>query len=231
MTSPFEETDFVDRDVETGRAARMSPAGAPPTAGSPVTTRPPTREELEVKVGETQSRIAELKRAQEELERQRSALEEARRRRVEFEAGRTETTGHLTRGIGLLEKAEFEARRDAEQLAKTLAGFREALARIESINEKAWTTETWSNELTRALTSIENARMEYNAARLKWTLLDDSAAPKGEASSAASADDPLGGLTRRPLGELCRVGLALTWPLAVVGLAGLITFCVLLLRQ
>jgi len=209
----------------------MSPAGAPPIAGSPVPTRPPTREELEVQVGETQSRIAELKRAQEELERQRSALEEARRRRVEFEVGRTETTGHLTRGIGLLEKAEFEARRDAEQLAKTLSGFREALARIESINEKAWTTETWSNELTRALTSIENARMEYNAARLKWTLLDDSAAPKGEASAAASADDPLSGWTRRPLRELCRVGLALTWPLAVVGVIALITFCVLLLRQ
>ena len=231
MTSPFEETDFVDRDVETGRSARMSAAGASPMPGAPVTSRPPTREELEVKVGETQSRIAELKRAQEELERQRSALEEARRRRAEFEAGRTETTEHLTRGIGLLEKAEFEARRDAEQLAKTLAGFREALARIETINEKAWTTESWGNELTRALTSIENGRMEYNAARLKWTILDDSAASKGEASSAASADDPLTGLTRRPLGELCRVGLALTWPLALVGLIALITFCVLLLRR
>ncbi len=230
MTSPFEETDFVDRDVEAGRTARATVAGAMSPAASPLANRPPTREELEAKVGETQSRIAELKRAQEELERQRSALEDARRRRAELEAGRTETTTHLTRGIGLLEQAEFEARRNAEQLGKTLAGFREALARVQAINESAWTTESWSNELTRALTHIENARMEWNAARLKWTILDGTATDRDTSTDPADAD-PLGRWTKLSLGELCRVGLALTWPLALVALAGLAAFCVLLLNR
>jgi hypothetical protein len=231
MTSPFEETDFVDRDVEAGRAKRTSAAGSPPTVASPVTTRPLTREELEVKAGETQSRIAELKRAQEELERERAVLEEARRRRSEFEAGRSEMTTHLTRGIELLEKVEFTARRDAEQMAKTLAGFREALSKVQAINENAWTTENWSSELTRALTSIENARMEWNAARLKWTLLDGSAASDRHAAPPVPPGHPLTRLTDHAFGELCRVGLALTWPLALVALAGVVAFCLLLLRR
>src|SRR4029079_13521246 len=61
-------------------------------------SRPPSREEIEAKVSDAHSKLAELKRAQEQLERERAGLEEARRRRAEFQNGGEEMTRHLTRG-------------------------------------------------------------------------------------------------------------------------------------
>ena len=68
MASEFDETDFVDGDFQ---AARKSPVTAALSGGS---GRPPTREELDSRVTETQQRLMELKRAQEELERERATL-------------------------------------------------------------------------------------------------------------------------------------------------------------
>jgi hypothetical protein len=224
MSSPFDETDFIDRELQVHPAARAA-ANAPVTP-APIAPRPPTREELEARVGETQSRIAELKRAQEELERERAKLDEARRRRAEFETGRAETLQQLTRGLGLLEQAEFNARRDAEQLAKTLVGFRDALAKVQAIQEQSWTQENWNTELTRALTHIENARMEWNAARLKWPVLDGVAAAD---PAGAKAGQPRSGWPDAQ--SLWKTGLALTWPLAVAVLLGVIVLAALLLRH
>src|SRR6266536_5319425 len=166
MASEFDESDFVDGDIQ---AARKSPFAAPQPGGA---GRPPTREELDSRVTETQQRLIELKRAQEELERERAALEEARRRRAEFHTGREEMIQSLTRGVGFLEEAEFNARRDAEQMSRTLGELRGALTKVQSIHEETWTQENYNMELTRALTVIDNARMEWNAARLKWAMLN-----------------------------------------------------------
>ncbi len=38
---------------------------------------------------------------------------------------------HLTRGIGLLEEAELNSRRDTEQMARTLAEFRQAVQKVQ----------------------------------------------------------------------------------------------------
>ena len=139
---------------------------------------------MDRKVVEAQQKLAELKRAQEELERERAALEEMRRRQIEFQTGRQEMIHNLTRGLGLLEEAEFNARRDAEQMVKTLADFRDALAKVQAIHDETWTKENFSIELTRALTAIENARMEWNSARLKLPVLAGETAQKPEAEAA-----------------------------------------------
>jgi chromosome segregation ATPase len=215
MASHFDESDFVDGDFQTAKV----PPPAPSAASASHPRRPPTREELDGQVGETQQRLGELKRQQLELERERAALEEARRRRIEFQTGREEMLQHLSRGVGLLEEAEFAARRDAEQMAKTLAGLRDVLAKVQAIHEETWTQENWNLELTRALTAIENARMEWNGARLKWALLDgsiSSADPRKEAAPSMLA--LLEGGNYR---QLCKLGLALTWPIVLLGLVGL----------
>lgn len=230
MTAPFDETDFVDRDLQAGQTARATPSALLPAAHAAIASRPPTREELEAKVGETHNRIEELRRAQEELERERAALEEARRRRQEFETGRVEMQQHLARGVGLLEKAEFDARREAEQMAKTLAGFRDALAKVEAIQEASWTQANWNTELTRALTTLENARMEWNSARLKWTLLNGEAAPGLEGPLGAEAQ-PADQLAKLGFWGLCKVGLGLTWPLAVVAAVALGVLVAILVRR
>jgi hypothetical protein len=224
MSAPFDEADFYDGDLQSQPPGRSPVPGPPPVAG-----RPPTQAELEAKLGQAQSKIAELRRVQEELERERAALEDARRRRQEFEHGRAEMLQHLTRGIGLLEKAEFEARRDAEQMSKTLDGFRQALTQVEAIRDQNWTEENWQGELTKALTTLENARMEWNGARLKWNVLEGGTLPTGAIPPTGSlATDALG---QKSFWQLCRLGLALTWPVALLGLLAFLALVVHLARN
>jgi hypothetical protein len=229
MSSPLDDSDFVDRDYLASQPAPSSAATLPSGTGVNATPamppgRPPNREELEARLTERHQQLAELRRRQEAIERERVALEEARRRQAEFETGRPEITQHLTRGIELLEQAEFRARREAEQMAKSLAGLRDALSQVQAIRGEAWTPENWQTELTRALTTIENARMEWNSARLKWSVLNDPSpnpggGPATEAGGALPAWPPGAGL-----GQWFKLGFALTWPVAVVGLlaAGLL---------
>jgi hypothetical protein len=225
MSGEYDATEFVDTDFQehkSGGAASAAPAGGGASGGS----RPPSREEVEAKITNAQKQLAELKRAQEGLERERAALEETRRRQAEFQTGRQEMITHLTRGLGLLEEAEFAARRDAEQMSRTLGDFRDALGKLQAIHEESWGKESFGIELTRALTTIENARMEWNSARLKFPVLA-SATGKTDADAAAAAPEAPA-LAQLSMSQLCRLGLALTWPLAVVGLLGFLA--ILLLR-
>ena len=116
-------------------------------------------------------------------------------------------------------------------MSKTLAELRAALAKIESIHEDIRTQENYPVELTKALTALENARMEWNSARLKWPLLSGNS--PGAKSGQDSDPSPLGNswLTARSFGGLCKLGLALTWPLVVVALLALAIFVVLLQRR
>src|ERR1700733_13319917 len=103
MSGEYDATEFVDSDFEAAhKAAYTGSVSAAPSAS----VRAPTREEVDSKMGETQAKLAELKRIQEELERERAGLEETRRRQMEFQTGRQETIQNLTRGVGLLEEAE-----------------------------------------------------------------------------------------------------------------------------
>ena len=211
MASEYDATEFVDTDFQTRKSSQSAMSAL---AGA--MQRAPTREEVDLKVADAQQKLAELKRAQDELERERSALEELRRRQNEFQTGRQEMIHNLTRGLGLLEEAEFNSRRDAEQMAKSLADLREGLARVEAVHEEAWTKETFNVELTKALTAIENARMEWNGARLKFPVL--SAAPKEASAETGAEASAAVSFAGKNFAELCKLGLALTWPLALVAL-------------
>lgn len=216
MPSDFDQSEFVDSDVLT--TAR--PAVRPVTMSESTASRPPSREELDLRVSDAQQQLAELKRKQDELERERAALEEARRRRVELQTGREEMLHHLARGLVLLEEAELKSRRDAEQMAKSLVGLRESLDKVRAISEEAWSAEAYNVELTRALTAIENARMEWNSARLKWSVLDGALAAAPASGPAGPAKIQGHFLGAQSFGELCRLGFALTWPVAVAVLVG-----------
>jgi chromosome segregation ATPase len=205
----YDPTDFVDNDFQTHKTPHTT------VTASGGGHRAPTREEVDTRVVEAQQKLAELKRAQEELERERAGLEETRRRRRELETGRQELVHSLTRGLGLLEEAEFAVRRDAEQMGKTLEDLRDALHKVEAIHEESWTKDNFEVELTRALTALENARMEWNSARLKFTVLSSQTAENAETPAAADASEhPLLSGNHSFFG-LCRIGLALTWPLTV----------------
>ena len=215
MAGEYDSTEFIDSDFTAHKSSSA-----------------PTRDDTDRRVVEAQQKLTELKRAQEELERERSGLEELRRRQTEFHTGRQEIIQNLTRGLGLLEEAEFTARRDAEQMAKTLEDFRTALAKVQAIRDEAWTKETFQIELTRALTIIEHARMEWNSARLKISALagetKNAAAALDKNSSSAATTTSLADLG---FGQLCKIGLAFTWPLLLVALVALGVFIAILARK
>ena len=215
MAGEYDSTEFIDTDF----TAQKSPFAAP------------TRDDVDRKVVEAQQKLFELKRAQEELERERAGLEELRRRQGEFQTGRQEIVQQLTRGLGLLEEAEFAARRDAEQMVKTVGDFRAALAKVQAIHDEAWTKENFQIELTRALTTIENARMEWNSARLKLPVLAGENKPVAAVGKNSETVSAVPTLTDLSFGQLCKIGLAMTWPLLLVALGALGIFIAILARK
>ena len=223
----LEGTDFVDTDLRTagGSSPRLATAGQPVSSGA---GRAPTREELDSQLTATQQDLAKLREAQEQLERAKAAIEEMRRRRAEFQTGREEMLQNLLRGVALLEQAEMNLRRDAVQMGRTLEGLRGALGNVQSLNEQAWTDTTWETELARALAAIENARMEWNQARLAWPVLEGGTSAPGQSAPAASAVSPLAGLSAA---QLARLGLAFNWPVALLGLGVLVLALVLALKR
>ena len=78
-------------------------------------------------------------------------------------------------------------------------------------------------ELARATTTVENARMEWNAARLKFPILSTDPAATEKAEKAAA--NPLAGFD---FAQLCKLGIAFNGPLVLLGLG---IFLLLLLRR
>ena len=220
-------TDFVDTDLRTsgGSSPRLATASPSMSGG---TGRAPTREELDSQLTATQQDLAKLREAQEQLERAKAAIEEMRRRRGEFHTGREEMLQNLLRGVALLEQAEMNLRRDALQMGRTLEGLRGALGNVQGLNEQTWTDTTWETELARALAAIENARMEWNQARLAWSVLEEGSASAGQPTGSAAPVSLLTGLTTA---QLARLGLAFNWPVALLGLAVFALAVVLALKR
>jgi septal ring factor EnvC (AmiA/AmiB activator) len=231
MSSQFDASEFIDDDLHP--VTKPGYAGATGTASAPVGAgerKAPSREEVELKVSEMQQRLAELKNEQQRLERERATLEETRRRQSEFTTGRQEMIQNLTRSIALMEEAELNHRREAEQRSKVLVDLREALGKVISLNQESWNKENFEMELTRGMTTVDNSRMEWNSARVKFAELNGKA--PGESAGGGSADDrgvvPVGGGLPQSFGDLCRLGFAINWPLFVLGL---MIFLMLWLRR
>ena len=242
-----DDTDFIDREYQA--PTRMPVKDPPPSSSIPSSVssspfssamqRPPSREELESKVSQAQQKLSDLRRAQEELERERVALEESRRRRAELQTGRDEMLQHLTRGIVTLEEVELASRQETEQLCKTLTGLRDALAKVKAIQEDHWTTESYTQELARALTWVDNARMEWNTALIKWPRLGGTSPVPTSAPGTVSPAVPhavgagfgLESVTQQSFWQLTRIGLAFTWPLVTAGAIIAILLGVLLSRR
>ena len=188
----------------------------------PVTTKRTTvmsddREELDHQATSLQTKLAELNRAREKLEREKATVEDSRRRFSEFQTGREEMMHELTRSLGLMEEAHMDTQRDAEQMARTIEDLRDAMSKVETLEEVDTHDEQWKVLLTRNLTTIENARMELNSARLKWTLLNGESDEESSVFSAPAATGSGGMSMPRSFGQMCLWGLALTWPVLLIG--------------
>ena len=177
------------------------------------------REELDNQVSSLQSKLAELNHARDKLEREKATVEESRRRFAEFHTGREEMLHELTRSLGLLEEAQLNAQREAEQMASTMEDLREALSKVDVLEDVDTHDEQWKVQLTRNLTTIENARMELHSARRKWMLLSSNLDDEGDRFIAPTQSGTNSIAMPKSFGQLCLWGLALTWPVLLVGSA------------
>src|SRR4030081_3642649 len=118
-------------------------------------------EHLDSQVQKAQEQLLQLKRQQEQIEKQKRELEELRRRQEELERGRAEMTDKLTRSLVVVEREAYDTQKRLEQLRAMRESFGQHLQLIEAIDPKTWNPADLHKELSRALSTVDDARAEY----------------------------------------------------------------------
>jgi DNA repair exonuclease SbcCD ATPase subunit len=173
-------------------------------------------EDLNLELQQQQERLLQLKRQQEEIERRKRELEELNKRRDELASGQKFLRERLTRAITILERAEYEARKEIEQLQLTRETFTEHLTQIENINPANWAPDSIEEELTKALSKVDHAQSVYNQSRAKIDALSGRDIDDGSLTDqdGTPADTQAGDDV--PFAELVRRGFGLSLPLILM---------------
>jgi predicted RNase H-like nuclease (RuvC/YqgF family) len=130
-----------------------------------------TANEINIKVQRVEEQLLDLKRQQEEIERQKKELDELSRKQREFDEGRRDIVEKLTRGLVLLEREEFEVKRELEQIKIVRDSFAEHLGQTENLNPADWPSEELPTELTKALARVDQAKAIYSQSRARLMAL------------------------------------------------------------
>jgi chromosome condensin MukBEF ATPase and DNA-binding subunit MukB len=184
--------------------------------------QPDSPEELDNQVQRAQEQLLQLKRQQEMIERQKRELEELSRKQEELERGRAEMIEKLSRSMVTIERETYEAEKRVEQLRATNAAFLQHLDVLERINPKNWSNADLHKELSKALSSVDDARTEFNKSISKINAKSDQEIIAPATGSYDEAKDT-GAVN---FGLWLKRGLAFTLPLIVFGIIALvITLC------
>jgi chromosome segregation ATPase len=178
-------------------------------------------EHLDDQVQKAQEQLLQLKRQQEQIERQKRELEELSRRQDELEHGRTEMTDKLTRALVVLEREAFNAQNRLEQIRVARESFTQHLELIEAIDPRNWNPSDLHKELSRALSTVDEARTEYNEHRSR---LQAAGGANGDASLPDITPGVYEDSDRRSFSEWLQIGLALSLPLILFGAVAIAIF-------
>ena len=174
-----------------------------------LTEETPSVEHLDNQVQKAQEQLLQLKRQQEQIEKQKRELEELSRRQDELEHGRAEMTDKLTRALVVLEREAYNAQSRLEQIRVARESFAQHLELIESIDPRNWNPSDLHKELSRALSTVDDARTEYNEHRSRL----QAAGADSEASLPDTAPGVYENSDGRSFSEWLQIGLALSLPL------------------
>ena len=177
-------------------------------------------EHLESQVQKAQEQLLQLKRQQEQIEKQKRELEELSRRQEELERGRVEMTDKLTRSLVVLEREAYNAQKRLEQIRATRESFGQHLELVEAIDPKTWDPADLHKELSRALSTIDDARTEYSEQRSRLQATGDNARDTSLPDVAPEAYESNG----RTFVQWFQIGVALTLPLIIFGVTALAVF-------
>src|SRR6476660_7056795 len=179
-------------------------------------------EHLDSQVQKAQEQLLQLRRQQEQIEKQKRELEELSRRQEELERGRAEMTDKLTRSLVVLEREAYETQNKLEQLRATRESFGQHLEVLEGIDPKGWNPADLHRELSRALSTVDDARAEFSQqrSRLQAIAMQDS----DNVALPEAAPDVAGARGEESVGEWVVIGFALSLPLITVRLVALFIF-------
>ena len=197
-----------------------------PPASSP-TDPTSTANEINLKVQRVEEQLLDLKRQQEEIERQKKELDELSRKQREFDEGRREIVEKLTRGLVLLEREEFEVKRELEQIKIVRDSFAEHLGETENLNPADWSSEELPTELTKALARVDQAKAIYSQSRARLLALRQAEEGQGDDIPADLMPDS-GAPYEKSFGAMVREGFAYSaLPLGLISIFLLLAYLVL----
>jgi len=182
---------------------------------------PLSAEHLDTQMQKAQEQLLLLKRQQEQIEKQKRELEELSRKQEELEHGRAEMTDKLTRSLVVLEREGYDTQNRLEQLRAMRESFGQHLELIEAIDPKSWSPGDLHKELSRALSTVESARVEFSQQRSRLHATGEGA---GDDSLPEVVPDISGLNGRRSLFQWMQIGFALSLPLIIFGLIALLLF-------
>ncbi len=122
----------------------------------------------------------------------------------------------LARSLVVLEREAYDTQKKLEQLRVTRESFGQHLELIEAIDPKSWNPADLHKELSRALSTVEDARTEFSQQRSRLQAADDNSNDVALPEVAPEGVDLLAG--GRSFGQWAKIGLAFTLPLMIFGL-------------
>src|SRR5580700_1230382 len=165
-------------------------------------------EHLDSQVQKAQEQLLQLKRQQEQIEKQKRELEELSRKQEELERGRAEMSDKLTRSLVVLEREAYDAQKRLEQLRAMRESFGQHLELIEAIDPKSWNPSDLHKELSRALSTVEGARVEFSQQRSRL-----QASGEGEEAEPLAEVEPVFSSAGRSVLQWMKIGFAFSLPL------------------
>lgn len=213
-TAPPEETYSEEQEL-------LPPASSPTDPTS-------TANEININIQRAEEQLLDLKRQQEEIERQKKELDELSRKQREFDQGRREIVEKLTRGLVLLEREEFEVKRELEQIRIVRDSFAEHLGQTENLNPAEWSSEELPTELTKALARVDQAKAIYSQSRARLVALRQSEEGQGAEDLPADLMPESGSSSQKSIGAMMREGFFYSFvPLGLISIFLLLAYIVM----
>src|SRR5213083_3583473 len=177
---------------------------------------PLSPEHLDSQVQKAQDQLLQLKRQQDQIEKQKRELEELSRKQEELERGRAEMADKLTRSLVVLEREAYDAQTKMEQLRATRESFGQHLELLEAIDPRTWNPADLNKELSRALSTVDDARAEYSQqrSRLQATADEHENVPLPETGSGFESSSA----PAHSFAQWLQIGFAVTLPLIIFGM-------------
>ena len=175
--------------------------------------------ELGDKVQQVRAELESLKQKQEEIEREKVRLEELKRRQDSLEQGRSDMLDKLTRALVVVQRETEESQKRVEQMHSIYASFNQHLRQLEDINARSWSPQDLPRELSKALSSVEDARAEYIKSQAKLSVDTSSEITP---SSMMEGNYPVE--EERSFSYWLRSGFAFTLPIQVIAVVFLLLY-------